>query len=855
MKRLSIILLFIIICNISTKLYSQSNQFSSSLYYKPPSEINGLTPVKVYVTCEIVNAFGTIQIQYQDKCTADLAYQYQGRIFTFTGSDAAVKKVVAKDPVVKVIVTGPNGFKKEMKLGFISGAGKFINSSDILNAKTPDEKNKSNYKVTFLDVLSVNYDNAWELQNELAEKIRDEKKVKELENILRKADNAMLMQNYIEAESLYGDANKLNPDNVYVKNQIAISKKKREQETSKKKFDDLMSSAKNAENEGNLSKAEKLYTEAAAGNVNKNVAENELERVKSLKAAKSLEIEKKKAKEQEEIERINKKIEESNTKKREETIKRLEEKDLEAKQLLTAKMDSIANSLDNIERKRLKEEQEKYWKEKEEQEKFENEKQKKEEKAENDLIKKENQELIEKYEVEMSYDPEMYYASIKNANELFQKALEINPWDELQLKREWWDNNSHIQYFADDLYENQRRENHQKYLKATTKAKASMYTAKYEFLNTLRFVDRNSTKHLSILEKIKHCDTHIKLYNVTWKTGFKSEGERIKQREQAVIMRESQIIIDNRQKAALAFSALDANASFSAEYLTQKYELAERMNVAHAKYVQAMAVTGVSQSVTMDLIANNDKTVDSGRVFGLTNTYAFSGYTSLPILLNETSDNDIPVTTINDLAVFDVNFGLDCWFVRTKNFDLNLGGYVGYGLYPSTSSSSALLNYGGKLNMDYGFKRFKITNTLEYIKRLGEMEVDYDIQSAENNFNIYSTNRKGIGNFDYDVIRLGAGIKIDLSDDWDASHILLNMFFEKPSFYMAESSILEFLKKPIYSFQAEFMSFSGFGLSIAYAKNYAIAGEKKYTISELVNKDFLQLRIFKYWTIFNPKKL
>jgi len=199
----------------------------------------------------------------------------------------------------------------------------------------------------------------------------------------------------------------------------------------------------------------------------------------------------------------------------------------------------------------------------------------------------------------------------------------------------------------------------------------------------------------------------------------------------------------------------------------------------------------------------------------------------LPILLNETSDNDIPITTINDLAVLDANFGLDCWFVRTKNLDLNIGGYAGYGLFPSTSSNSILLNYGGKINLDYGFKRFKITNTLEYIKRLGEMEIDYDIQSAENNFNIYSTNRKATGNFDYEIIRLGAGIKIDLSDDWDASHILFNLFLEKPSFYMANSSFSDFLKKPIYSLQAEYMNFEGFTISIAYAKNYAIAGEKK----------------------------
>ena len=854
MKKL-ITITVIIVCNISIKSYCQSNQTSTSIYYKPPTNVNGLTPVKVDFTYKVVNVFGTIQIIYIAKCTGDLAYQYQGRVWTFTGADAAVRKVVAKEAVVDVIVTGPNGLRKEMKLWAISETGGLSgNSSDVVNAKTPEEKNPSNYTVTVLQVSRVSYDNVWDIQNQLEAKIQSEKNAKILDDLIRKADYQMQMLNYSEAEALFNNAGKIDKNNDYVKNQIAIAKKKREQANGLKAFDEIMNSAQNAEKEGDLSKAERLYDDASMGEINKDVAQNALRRVRNLKEAKTKEIEKQKSDELKELENKNKKTQDANDKKRNETLKNLKEKDLEAQELLKAKMDSIANELGDAERKNLKALQEKFYKEKAENEKIEDEKQKNKDKAENDLIKAKNKELIEEYEGEMNFDAEMYYPSIKYANELYEKALEINPWDELELKREWWDNNNYIQYFADDLYENQRQENHKKYLAANSEAKVRFYTAKYKFLNTLKYVDRNSYEHKSLLQKINMCDTEIRLYEITWLAGFKDERVRIEQREQARIMKESQIIIDNRQKAALAFSALDGKAAFTAEYLVQKYELADRMNIAHQKYVQAMAVAGISQSVTMNLITNNDTTVDGGRVFGLINASAFTGYTSLPILLNETADNELPITTINDLAVIDANFGLDCWVARTKNFDLNIGMHAGYGLYPSTSSSSVLLNYGGKINLDYGFKRFKIVNTFEYIKRVGEMEIDYDIQSAENNFNIVSPNRKATGNFNYEILRIGTGIKIDFGDNSDASHLLFNVFLEKPSFYMANSSFSEFLKKPIYSLQAEYMVFGGFTLSVAYAKNYAIAGDKKHTILELKNKDYIQLRIGKYWTIFNPKK-
>jgi hypothetical protein len=828
---------------------SQSTLQTRTLFYKPASNINGLTPVSVAFNYKVINAFGTIEIIYSAKCTSDLAYQYKGRTYTFTGMDASVRKVVAKDPVINVLVTGPNGFKKEMNIGVISGVGGgslSANSSTIkFEAKTKEEKDPHNYTVTPIQVVSVSYDNSWDIQAELEKKIRDEQKNKEIEELIKKGDRAMLMQDYVEAQSEYLKAQKLDKSNQYLPIQLIKAKNEIEKKSANKKFEELMNAAKSAEAKGDLAEAERLYRDAASAGTNYNGAQNDLMRVKSLR-------EKAKKEKEDQIKKLQDKIEEDqkiskdlDQKKNLETKKVLEERQNEEEKLVKEKMDKLNEDLAKEEKQKLEEKQKKYWKDKADEEDRKEKAEKDEEKKMKELIKKNDDKRFENIEKNMSYDREEYFKNLKIAQALLQKASEIKPWDEMQLKKEWWDNNQYIQMFAEDLYEPQRKENHQRYMKKVREEIVTYHSAKEAFIYAMNFVDKGSEKHLFLLKKIEYCNEEVAFMEKVWSVSFKYEWNRPELREQAKIIREAQVTSNNFNKAQLAYAALDRTAENQAENLTKKYALAQRMNNAEVKYKQDMAVAGVSQSIVMSAITNENKSAAYVKNASLLNVSAFSGYSMLPILINQTSDINSPVTEINSLGTILANGGMDIWIYRSNFFDLNLGGNIGLGIgYPSKGYSEYLLHYGGKVNFDFGFKRFKLATTCEFLNRIGEVQIDYDVFNANNAIISTASNRQGVGNFNYSIFRVGAGFKIDLSDEVDMSHIWFNVFAEKPSFYPKD-----IFSEPIYSYQLEYLTLGGLAFNVAYANNYAIAGEKKYPISEVKNKAYFQFTFGKYWTI------
>ena len=73
---------------------------------------NGLTPVKVVFSYEVVKSMGSIYVSYSAVTTGDLAYQYNGKEYTFSGDEGPVRAVIATDPVVKVRI---KAIKKNIK--------------------------------------------------------------------------------------------------------------------------------------------------------------------------------------------------------------------------------------------------------------------------------------------------------------------------------------------------------------------------------------------------------------------------------------------------------------------------------------------------------------------------------------------------------------------------------------------------------------------------------------------------------------------------------------------------------------------------------------------------------------------
>ncbi|TDO99099.1 hypothetical protein [Flavobacterium sp. 245] len=836
MKRTLLFFITLFCCAVSAQNKPNVKK-DIKLFYKPPSQVSGFTLVTVNLSYAVVNVFGEIQIQAEAKCSNNLEYQYKGRQFTFSGNEVPVRSVVVRDPIIKVVVTGPNNFRKEMKLWILGlGANAFGDSSPIKDAKTPEEKDPSNYNVEIIGVESVSYNGLSSLINEIESKLREEKKLKELQGFIENGDNALNRENFSEAENNYKAILRLDKDNAYAKTQLEKIRQRVEKLSSKKRYDDAMNAAQAEEARGNYDNASRLYEEASKEDVNNGYAKNQSDRVNDLKERKVKEAEDKAKAIKEKIEKEEKANTEAYEKKEAEKKKFQAERDRIADELLQARKDSIADSLDRQDREKVLEEAKKLREEQEEREKAQ-------EKADEDELKKEalerrseDDEQISAIEEIMQDDPIKYTEYLDIAWDLREKADNIKPYDELELKKEWWDNNTYIQNFADDLYEPQIRQNHENYMKKSAEAKAAYYTAKNGYMDAMQYVDKGSKDQKWLLNQIEYCNKRIDSYESNYKTDFNSENLRIKQKNYMKSMAEANRMSDNRQKAALAYDILATSPEDQNQYLTKKYDLYGRMENAHQQYLADAAVAGVSQSVVLDMWTNGKSVDESGKNF-MFNFYSGIEYNSVPILMNKTSDQNTPITTTEDLTAAVANIGVNIWFYRSKYFDVNLGTSAGYGVYPMEGIKVSYLHYNAKVNLDFGYEWFKVATLFQYLGRSGSQEIDYDVSSANAYGSTVATNTIGKGEFDYSIMRVGAGLKLfGRMDKYSNLTVMLNV--DKPSFYD-----FDFFEKPLYMYSLTYSS-ADFGIGFEFSNNYVIAGVKEYSLPDPKSTPYYSIKLF-----------
>lgn len=801
---------------------------------------NGLTPVKVVFSYEVVKSMGSIYVSYSAVTTGDLAYQYNGKEYTFSGDEGPVRAVIATDPVVKVRIKGPNNFLKETKLGVTGmGAGLLGDSVLLKDVKTKEDQDLQNYTVEVISVESVTYDNNFAVENMIEENLRLQKKKNDLQKLKDKGDNAMNRGNYIEAESAYNSILSLEKDNSYANSQLEKIKENLKNASAKKRYDETLKSAQEAESEGNLDEAERLFEAAAQENVNNSYAQNQAWRVKENKDRKIKDAQEKAKAIKEKTDKDLKEADAENNLKERENRRKLEEKEEIAKKALDARMDSLTQSLEVAEREKIASDRRAYQNEQDRlekaKEKQENDEQKKEELAR----RAEDDDIISNIEKFMSDNPEKYSENLEIASDALRNADGIKPYEALELKQEWWDNNSYIQLFADDMYENQRRDNHANYIKKSFEAKSAFYTAKSKFLNAMHFVDKGSEEQKYLLKKIEYCNKRIDAYSRNYKTDFRSEGMRIKQREDAKSMAEGQRNVDNKMKARYAYATLQKDGENQARYLTETYQLADRMETAHQQYVQDAAVAGVTQSLIFDAMANGNNYVKDGDDNYMFNFAVGIMYSIVPILMNETSDVDADKTVVNDLSAISGVIGMDMWFYRSKYVDVNLGLSAGYGVMPFEGSKTSYLNYDARVNLDFGYKWVKFATVAQILGRNGTMEEDLDVMAAGTGN--AATGKISKGEFDYTVFRVGGGLKIGLGGNY--SNLTLLAYVEKPSFYK-----LDVIENPIVSFSLD-LNFDEFALGFAYAQNYVIAGNKEFSLPEPKSKDYFAFTFRKVWSL------
>lgn len=284
------IILLVILFACSFKAgFSQSTQQTKRFPFKPSGGVSGLTLVYVNFSYKVVNTFGMISIVYDASCTvAQTGYIYNGK--EWYGFEEA-KSVTAENPVVRVQVTGPGGISKEVNLSVTSGIGGNVLSGNshtiLLDAKTPEQKNPDNFKVTPIEVISVSYQNTSAVRRAIDMKLKTD----EYNTLLSQADEAFRTGNWAEAKKLYVKAWGFFPDKMYPKEQLEKIKEEEAKAKNTEKFDGLVKEGDDKFNSGDYQGAKQKYEQASKVQPDDNYPKNQLGKIKQeedkIAAAKS----------------------------------------------------------------------------------------------------------------------------------------------------------------------------------------------------------------------------------------------------------------------------------------------------------------------------------------------------------------------------------------------------------------------------------------------------------------------------------------------------------------------------------------------------------------------------------------
>jgi hypothetical protein len=848
-------ILFILLIHSFFSYCQNSSPKAIELLYSPDGNKNGLKPVYVKFKYQFIYAVGDIYLVKASECSSNLLYQYKGRDYTFTdlaGSDA-VRKIEVTTPTVEMSIYGPNGFIKKVRPMINSTRLGGVLSADadvVCNAKSNAEKNTGNYYISDIKVVSVYYENTTELNIIIEKKLREEKIASDIEKLISGAQNDQQYNNPLLAKQKFEKALLLDKNNQRALSGLESINKKLKEKDKKNLFDDLIKRGNDAQNKGDLDQASKLYNEALENGSNNGLAQNYKSSIDYKKDQKQREL----AKKAEDLKKESDRAQQENDKEQKDILERIKKKEEfernTEKDFIKKQMDSISKDLDQKERIEADAKMKKYWDDKRIEEKRVEKEEDEKTKQERNLRRDSDNVRIQNLSSLMKEDREEFIRSTRIASEKHDEAIAYNVKirEAGELKKEWWDNNSYIQVIADDLYENQRESNHQNVMILMMEQKNLYELAKELYFDALLYVNLDSQNYKYTLSMIEYINKEIDFSKMLSKVSPK--GEKIRKENRAFVksMVRANRMDNNKTKAEMAFSIMRLQDPYSIENNFKAIELTYRLNAADDKYRSEAAVAGQTHSVANDLIYNNEGTVVGGRKFAVINALTKLEYLMTPILMNITSDNEPPRTEIDDFITINPIFGIEVMWMQTKFFDLRTDFFGGIGITPNFGESIGYIKYGGKLNLDFGLKRFKIATLAAYEFHNAEREIDYEVNAINNGYEIITpSNKQGVGSFNYSLLKLGAGIKIDISDEDESGHIMLMAIAEKPSFYKED-----FTKKPIVSFFFEVQFLNGISIGAGYAKNYFIAGEKKYAFGEIKNKDFYSFSIGKKWTILDP---
>jgi hypothetical protein len=215
------------------------------------------------------------------------------------------------------------------------------------------------------------------------------------------------------------------------------------------------------------------------------------------------------------------------------------------------------------------------------------------------------------------------------------------------------------------------------------------------------------------------------------------------------------------------------------------------------------------------------------------------GAESLPIILNE---QNRPKSSIDASFHQLFYFGLRATFLNNKGVNLSINPFYQMGLNLGQQGVDGVhSSYGGTATLVLGYKAkspFKLFAEAGYAKRDGEYNYDADAASSSGGVVTTATDIVENGVYDYSVLKVGAGILINIMDEYgdkDAKEYII----EQPSFLLKGS-------KPIMVGNLYFKLNKTIIFDISYSKNYFIGGTLNYPRSIIPeNKSYWSLKLIR----------
>ncbi len=826
---------------------AQGTSKSWQLFYKPGPGKSGLTEVKVNFRAKVVNAMGTMMLTYEADCSGNLEYQYKNRTFLFSANDQPIRAVRPVNPYVAVVVELPGGVVKNYTLDVISGeSGSALGANSVtllFTAKTQQERNPANYVIRSAQVVDMGFENTAEVVSVIEDKLRREKLQIEVRSLTEEANRAENSGSLSKSVQSWERIRLLDPENQQALQALGRLKKKMGSAQNQTSYDNMMRSARKAEEEKNLPLAERIYNNAASLPVQNNQAAGESRRVRDLYDRQQRDLAETQKREAEAASRAQQDLKDQKEADRLAANKRLKEIAKDQENALREKNEEMARSLDRSERERVRKE-------------FENSLRA----AAADRARKEAQDnqrdqqvyqrmlsddslYVKKNSGVYGWDPVQYQEWVRKGDAYYQESFQIKPYEALELKRAWWDYSPHAQVYSDGLYEEQRRKNFQLYLNKLWQENRKLNEAKGAYLIALKYTAPGSTQYRIVMEKITALTNALNTTAVAIKYAPQGESNRIKYRDMHRSIDLANQQATDREKAALAVSMYKSNAAYPSTGASTEYELVERTREARAQAQSVEAAQGVVGSAVMGTFLDDSKEVRTDVRYGRFDFNVALGFMSHPILMNVTYPGGDPTTETASMVVEKNQVGASLWIVRGNNLNAAVGANLSLGLFPSVGSLSFYFDHIFHALVEVGFKPVKLTFSAERQRKMGTMGIDYDVYINNNTNGVSNSGKVSSGKFNYSTFKLGGGLKLFFDGTNDGPALQFKVYGEKPDFYP-----FSLLKQPVRSFGIEYHN-SGMCIMIANGNNYVIPGEHQGPVSEAKKQSYFELRISKSWSL------